>query len=253
MATFHIVFALGAVRTAEDLGQLLADDGHTVSLFSGRIAVLALGSPPALDTFVIVVWSAEAESQPYVAEWAARTDPDRLVELAVSTPYPPKVQRKAPVIDFTNWRGERGGRAWNAFTERLRTVTREAEVAKAPPRQAAAALAAMGALVIGGGVMVRIEEPRAPEVAYAPEPAPVYTAPTGVGGSELASLLEPLSVEETFGTARLPPRVAPLTRYQPASLDEAEPLEPVELRNPTLVERILDLNPLRPNRGRRDS
>lgn len=252
MATFHIVCAQQAARTAEALERLLSAEGHSVTHWSGRAALLALGTAHDNDGFVVVIWSPEAETQPYLAEWAARTEPDRLIELALSTPYPPKIQRRAPVIDFTNWRGERGGRAWNAFADRVRAVVRAAEIAKTPPKQAAAALVAMGALVVGGGLMVRMETPAAPEVAFQPEPAPVYTAPTGVGGGEIANLVEPPSIEEALGGPHLPPRISTLPRFQPTSLDDVEPFEPVDLRDPTLLERIRDFNPLRSNRRDND-
>jgi hypothetical protein len=252
MATLHIVCAQQAAGTAAALERRLTAEGHSVTPWSGRAALLALGNPHDGSAFVIVIWSPEAETQPYVAEWAARTDPDRLIELALSTPYPPKIHRRASVIDFTGWRGERGGRAWNALSERLRSVVRAAELAKTPPKQAAAALVAMGALVIGGGVMVRMETAPTPDVAYTPEPAPVYTAPTGVGGSEIASVVEPPSAAEALGGPRVPPRIPSLVRYQSTSLDEVEPLGPIELRDPSLIERFLSLNPLRSNRRDRN-
>jgi hypothetical protein len=252
MATIHIVCAQQAARTAELLERVLTAEEHLVTVSSGRFALLALETPREQEEFVIVIWSPQAEAQTYLAEWAARTDPDRLIELSVSTPHPPKIQRRAPVIDFSAWRGERGGRAWNALTERLRAVIRAAELAKTPPLQAAAALAAMGALVIGGGLMVRMESgPVAPTIAMTPDAPPVISSPTGIGGAvEIEDLFEPPSVGELPG-GPLPPRLAALTRYHPAPLAEIGPYEPAELRDPTLLERIRDFNPLRSDR--RDS
>jgi hypothetical protein len=246
MATIHIVCAQQAARTAEMLQRLLTAEEHHVTQRSGRSALLALETPRAPDEVVVVIWSPEAESQPYVAEWAARTDPDRLIELSVSTPHPPKIHRRAPVIDFTSWRGEQGGRAWNALMERLRAIVRAAENSKSPPLQAAAALAAIGTLIVGGGVVARVEAPPVTAgMALAPEPVLVVSSPTGIGGTGVADLIEPPSAEDLTG-GTLPPRVATLQRHHGAPLFvEVEPYQDVELRDPTLIERIRDLIPLR--------
>jgi hypothetical protein len=246
MASIHIVCAQQGATKADLLERVLTAEEHAVSLNVGRFALHALDTPRDREEFVVVIWSPQAEVQSYLSEWAARTGPERLIELAVNTPHPPKIQRRAPVIDFSHWNGERGGRAWNAFNERLRSLVRAAEMAKTPPLQAAAALAAVGALIVGGGVVARMETPAGPTMlAMTPEPAPVVSSPTGVGGSiAIEELFEPPSVEDLAGGG-LPPRVATLTRYHATELDIAAPYEPVELRDPTLLERIRDFNPLR--------
>jgi hypothetical protein len=252
MSDIHIVCLQEVAGPAGTLGRLLAAEQHSVRLSVGREALWALEGPRCEQDIVLVIWSPETAHQLHIAEWAARTGPDRLVEITMHVQHPPRVPRREQPIDFTQWRGERGGRAWNALGDRLRAAARTMEPAKAPPKQAAFAMAAMGAMAVGGALALRLHAPD-PTMTTSFETDRPIEAQTGVGGAiDISEVVEPPSVDEVFGAARLPRRLSAMPRahYEPlVSLTEYE--EP-EIRDPTLLERISAFNPLRGRRSDND-
>jgi hypothetical protein len=243
MIDIRIVCTHDAMKVAEILVRLLEAEQHVVRLTCGRQAYHDLEAAKDTDEAVILIWSPAAPMQEYVLAWAERTDPQRLIEIA-RAPGAPKIARVAPVIEFAQWRGERGGRAWNALNDRLRTVSRMLEPAAPPPRYAVMALGAAGLVAIGGAFIVRINDVATPaqQVATAPATLP-FSEATGIGGA--VEFIEPASVDDMFALPRLPSRIAPLTPQAHPSLYLVEPYEPAEIRDPTLLERLRDINPLR--------
>jgi len=153
------------------------------------------------------------------------------------------VDRKAPVIDFSAWRGERGARPWNALNDRLRGVARALEPAKPPPKRAALALGLASVAAVGVAAVVRVNEAPAPQAAEEPQTA-FDEQLMGLGGAIEA--IEPPSAEDELLLHYMrAPRIAPYAATPQLDLVELEPFEPSELRDPTLLERILALNPLR--------
>lgn len=243
MIDIRIVCTHDAMKVAEMLVRLLEAEQHVVRLTCGRQAYHDLEAAKDSDEAVIMIWSPAAPMQEYMLAWAERTDPQRLIELA-RAPGAPKLTRIGAVIEFTQWRGERGGRAWNALNDRLRTVSRVLEPAAPPPRQAVMALGAAGLLAIGGAFIVRINDVAAPQQQAETAPATLpFSEATGIGGA--VEFIEPASVEDMYRLPRLPSRIAPLTPQSHPSLYLVEPYEPAEIRDPTLLERLRDINPLR--------
>lgn len=230
-------------KLANTLVRLLEAEQHKVRLTFGRQSLMELEAAKGSQDAVLIIWSPDAPSQTYMLEWARTIDPNRLVEIAL-TPAWPRINRVAPVIDFTAWRGERGARPWNALNERLRAVSRTMEPQKAPTRAVlAAGLAGVAAVGVAAVVGVQPEAPSAPvdeptHTAFAPETA------TGLGGALEA--IEPPSVEDVFTiqSTRMP-RVPLLPAMPAPELVELEPFDPPEIRDPTLLERLRALNPLR--------
>ncbi len=243
MIDIRIVCTHDATKVAEMLVRLLEAEQHIVRLTCGRQAYHDLEAAKDAEEAVILIWSPAAPTQEYMLAWAERTDAQRRIELA-RAPGAPRIARAAPIIEFANWRGERGGRAWNALNDRLRTVSRQLEPAAPPPRYAVMALGAAGLLAIGGAFVVRINDVAAPRQQAATAPATLpFSEATGVGGA--VEFIEPASVEDVFTLPRLPSRIAPLTPQAHPSLYLVDPYEPAEFRDPTLLERLRDINPLR--------
>lgn len=211
MIDVRIVCTHDAVKLAETLARLLAAEDFQVRLNYGRNSLHELESAAAETGAVLMVWSLDAPSAHYMLQWAAQIGADRLVEIARAPNWPRVERRRAPVIDFSNWRGERGGRAWNALIERLRVVQRAFEPKGPPPRRAAMALGLVAAAAVGGALVERVQDNFQPESAPTAAPAETMAAITvstdGVGGPLQA--VEPASIEdvqEHFGP--FAPRVA---------------------------------------------
>lgn len=233
-----------AKKTASDLVRLLEAEEHRVRLFVGRQSEIAIPEAKESLDAVLIIWSEDAPSQTYMREWLRQIDSSRLVEVATAPGWPERRDRKAPVIDFTHWRGERGGRAWNALNERLRQITRVIEPAKPPPRHAALALGLASVAVVGVAMGVRLNDsPLGPTIEDQPQQAVLLEAPTrNVGGAVYT--VEPASMDDLATLAPIRPlRIAPIEIEE---IDfyvlKDEPLP--EVRDPTLMERLSRFNPL---------
>lgn len=241
MIEVSIVCTHDALKFAETLTRLLEAEQHAVKLHCGRLqAQGALDGAVAEKTAIVLVWSADAPSQHYMLEWGQTIPASRLVEVA-RAPGAPRLNRNAPVIEFTQWRGERGGRAWTILGERLRNVERTLFPPKAPPTQALMALGLASVAAVGGAFMVRVDEqmPLASESPLAA--AELGVAEVALGGAFLAE--EPPSIEDILDLPRV--RFAGIDLVRPAELSQLELADLPELRDATLLERLSDLNPLR--------
>jgi hypothetical protein len=117
MIDVRIICTYDALKLAETLTRLLEAEEHRVRLSVGRQSLSELETARCERDAVLVIWSPDARSQIYMLEWANKIDATRLVEISLADP--PRVARKATVIDFSHWRGERGERAaWNALNDR---------------------------------------------------------------------------------------------------------------------------------------
>ncbi|MEZ5970195.1 MAG: hypothetical protein R3C31_00115 [Hyphomonadaceae bacterium] len=236
-----------AKKLAADLVRLLEAEEHAVRMLVGRQSQGAIESAKTSREAVLIIWSEDAPSQSYMREWLSQIDAARLIEIATAEGWPERKDRKAPVIDFSSWRGERGGRAWNALSDRLKAVARGIEPPKPPARHAAFALGAVSVAIIGVAAGVRDHLTLTPEpiAAAAPQEEVVQLeAPTdAVGGVIYAT--EPGSVDDL---AALPPlRLLSTQPIQIAPVDLTQvDLEPIpDVREPTFMERLQGLNPLR--------
>ena len=138
MIDITIVCSHDAMKVAEMLTRLLEAEEHKVRLLVGRQSLSEVETSKSARDAVLLIWSANAPTQHYMREWSRQISPLRLVEIGLAPGWP-DIARKAPVIDFINWRGERGARAWNALNDRLRAVARIIEPPKPPPKRAAIA------------------------------------------------------------------------------------------------------------------
>jgi hypothetical protein len=245
MIDIRIVCSHDAVKLAETLMRLLEAEEHRVRLTYGRQALSELEDARGARDAVLLIWSPNARSQTYMLEWVRNIEPARLVEIAREThanDWPP-IKRLAAVIDFTNWRGQRGARSWKALTERLDAITRALGPPTLPTRTLlAASVAGMAAVV--GVAMVRGDGPVETQIGPTPLSEVAVTQPNaGVGGPLNAT--EPASLED--GVLRV-------RHFRHIELIEPLPVEPLanlpeyeeyELRNRTLLERLNAYNPLR--------
>ena len=249
MMDIRIVCTHDAAKFAEALMRPLGAEQHQVCLIVGRQSLLEVEAAKASHAVVLLIWSANAPSQHYMREWARNIPPGRLIEIG-RAPGWPQSERKAPVIDFTTWRGERGARAWRGVKERLRLIARELEPqTKSTPQRAVMALGLAGIAAVGGMAMVRMHD-LAPSAPIATPEPPEQTIATfeadgdgdaGVGGP-LSMALEPPSAEE-LDLVPLP-EFAPVDAMPANRIEIPEYVAP-EVRDPTLLERLSALNPLR--------
>ena len=241
MINIRIVCTHDAVPFAEQLTRLLGAEQHNVRLSFGRQSLHELEAARELREVVLLVWSYDAPSQHYMLEWARTVDPSRLVEVA-RAPGAPRLERRSPVIDFANWRGERGARAWVTLNDRLRAVARILEPPKAPSMQAAMALGLVSVAAVGGAIFVRandaLEQPIPVE-----QQAQIADADDGMGGA--LDVLEPPSIEDDIIVRSYAVRGVPLESRVETELQELTIVEPLDIRDPTLIERLQSFNPLR--------
>jgi hypothetical protein len=244
MIDIRLVFTYDAKPLAETLTRLLEAEQHRVRLTFGRQSLAELEEAREERDAVVLIWSPDARSQIYMIEWANKIDRTRLVELA-RTGDVPRTNRKAPVIDFTQWRGERGGRAWDALSARLHSIDTTLNPPKPVSKPAIAAMLMIAVAAMFGAVSERNRT--AHRVDTAEEPAPVETATVVTEGLERGGpivAIEPASLDETLHFRRIP--AAPLidvTETDP--LTAVDPIDIDPIRGETLLERLNDFNPLR--------
>lgn len=249
MIDIRIVCTHDALKLAETLTRLLEAEQHRVRLTFGRQAMSALELARTEHEAVMLIWSQDARSQIYMLEWARKIDPLRLIELA-RTADCPKIQRKAPVVDFTHWRGERGGRAWDALNERLRVVARVIEPPKPAPMRAMAAFGVVTAVAMAGAITQRLNtEFAAPAADAANEEIASVDASAGVGGP--LNSLEPASLDDElrFGPFA---DMALIDGSESLMFADVPEIEAQTLRRETLLERLNAFNPLRQQQSNDD-
>lgn len=238
-----IVCTYDALKFAETLTRLLEAEQHAVRLHCGRLQALGgLEAAVSEKTAIVLVWSADAPSQHYMLEWGQSIPASRLVEVA-RAPGAPRLNRNSPVIDFTQWRGERGGRAWTILSERLRVVERTLFPPKAPPKQALMAMGLASVAAVGGAFMVRMDSDAPVQNENSPAVAErVDVSEVALGGAIEAE--EPPSAEDiVLDLPRV--RYAGIDLDSPIELRQLDFTDLPELRDATLLERLSDLNPLR--------
>lgn len=243
-----------AKKLATDLVRLLEAEEHTVRVLMGRSSESAIIEAQASRDGVLIIWSEDAPSQTYMREWLRLIDPSRLIEIATSPGWPESKNRKAPVIDFSSWRGERGGRAWNALSDRLRAVSRAIEPPKPPARHAAFALGFASLAAVGVAVSVRANQdiivPPTEDATHQQQVAALEAPTDSVGGVIYA--VEPASVDDLAAVPNLRPLNAPQMHVAPVEFTQVR-LAPIpEVRDPTFIERLAQLNPLAPREETED-
>lgn len=245
MIDIRIVCTHDAAKVAEMLTRLLEAEQHIVRLTMGRQAYHDLEATQDAREAVLMIWSPAAPGQEYMLAWADRTAPERLVEIS-RAPGAPKIKRLAPIIDFSGWRGERGGRAWSALNDRLRTVARVYEPSKGPSQQAVMLMGLASVVAVGGALAVRMNDVAPTQTANESTSNTIMFADAGdagIGGA--TAFVEPPSADDVFRLPRPPSRISMLQARTSVILADLEPNPPMEIRDPTLLERLQGLNPLR--------
>lgn len=233
-----------ARKLVADLVRLLEAEEHRVRVILGRHAAAEIDAAKTSRDAILIVWSKDAPSSSYMRDWLIESDASRLVEIATATGWPERKDRKAPVIDFSAWRGERGGRAWNALNDRLRDVANVVDPPKPPALHAAVGLgvASLAAVVVAIGVRADQGPSNTPALEPQQQAAQTLDAPSvSVGGAVYA--LEPASLEDLALVPDLRPLDVALVALTPAPEPAALRNEPLpEVRDPTLMERLRELN-----------
>ena len=247
MVDIRIVCARDAVRTAETLRRLLEAEQHRVDVSFGRHSLDQYTQALESGELALLIWSANAPGAHYMFEWAERFDRKRIIEIADATGWP-ELKRSAPVLDFVGWNGTRGSKAWIALSERLRPFSQRREIKAPPPRQAMMALGFAAAAAMVGGLVVRVNAGTASLPTAQPEQDALHVSAGGVGGpleSVPSDAVEPPSIEDVIHVD--PPHVSTLAQLHVArtlNLAELPELTPIHIRQPTLLERFAELNPL---------
>jgi hypothetical protein len=249
MVDIRIVCARDAVKTAETLRRLLEAEQHRVDVSFGRHSLDQFTHALDSGEIALLIWSANAPGAHYMLEWAERFDRRRVIEIADATGWP-ELKRTAPVIDFVGWNGTRGSKAWLALSERLRPFARVREIKAPPPRKAMLALGAAAAAAMVGAVVVRVHAGPVdlPAPATPDQEALHVNAGGGVGGpleSTAEDAVEPPSIEDVLSVEA--PHVAPIQQLhvvRTLNLAALPELTPIHIRQPTLLERLAELNPI---------
>jgi hypothetical protein len=233
-----------AKKLVADLVRLLEAEEHRVRVISGRHADREIEAARDSRDAILMVWSEDAPSSSYMREWLRQSDPYRLVEIATAPGWPERKDRKGAVIDFSNWRGERGGRAWNALNDRLRAVANYIDPPKPPAKHAAMAmgLASLAAVTVAIGVRSNQDVAPAP-ATQEPQQTVQLEAPTDSVGGAIYSV-EPASIEDLSAVPNVRPLRATPLEFQSVEFIELQNEPLPEVRDPTLMERIRALNPL---------
>ncbi len=235
-----------AKKLAADLVRLLEAEEHTVRLLVGRASQSSIEEAQSSRDGVLIIWSEDAPSQTYMREWLRQIDPARLIEIATSPGWPESKTRKAPVIDFSNWRGERGGRSWNALSDRLKAVARAIEPPAPPARHAALALGIISLAAVGVAMAVRSNQdlivPPAEDAVTQQQVAHLDAPTDAVGGVIYAT--EPASVDDLATIPNLRMLNATQIHLAPIELTQVRFTPIPEVRDPTLFERLQQFNPL---------
>lgn len=153
MTAVRIICTHDAKKLAETLARILGAEGDDVRLSYGRQSLDELPAARTAREAVLLIWSYDAPSAHYMLEWANAIAPERLAEIA-RAPGWPRTKRRAPVIDFAAWRGERAGKAWSALAERLRTIHRTLHPHTEPARWPAIGVGLAGAAAAGLALMI---------------------------------------------------------------------------------------------------
>lgn len=228
-----------AKKLAADLVRLLEAEEHSVRMLVGRQSQTSIEDAKTSRDAVLIIWSEDAPSQTYMREWLRQSDATRLIEIATTPGWPERKDRKAPVIDFSSWRGERGGRAWNALSDRLKAVSRVVEPPKPPARHAAIALGIVSIAAVGVAMSVRANQDLIAPTTDAPVETQVaeLDAPTdAVGGAIYA--IEPASVDDLATLPPLRPINMQALHIAPLEFSQARIATIPEVRDPTLIERL---------------
>ncbi|MEZ5956563.1 MAG: hypothetical protein R3C27_05040 [Hyphomonadaceae bacterium] len=228
-----------AKKMAADLVRLLEAEEHTVRMLVGRQSQLAIADARSSRDAVLIIWSEDAPSQTYMREWLSQIEASRLIEIATAPGWPERKDRKAPVIDFSNWRGERGGRAWNALSDRLKAVANVIEPPKPPARHAAVALGAISLAAVGLAAGVRDHQDViiSPTQDVADEQMVQLEAPHDAMGGAIVTI-EPASVDDLVPIAPIRALNVRPINLTPIELTEVH-LDPIaEVRDPTFMERV---------------
>ncbi len=237
MIDVRIVCSHDAVKLAEMLTRLLEAEEHRVRLTYGRQALLELEDAREARDAVLLIWSPDARSQTYMLEWVRNIDPARLVEISRGASDFHPIKRLAAVIDFTNWRGERGARAWKALTERLGVIARSLAPPAPVPAKALMAMGVASMAAVAGAVIVRVNMPTEPIATPAPlEQIAAIEPDDGVGGALTA--IEPASFDEDMIRLRRYSQLEPIDMTPSVPLAPLVVYEEAELRDATILERL---------------
>lgn len=238
MIPVRIICTYDALKAAQTLARVLSAEGRNVEINHGRGSLAVFEHSRASAEAVLLIWSLDAQSAHYMWHWQTNSEPTRLIEIARGPGYPTPEKRRAPVIDFSTWKGERGGAAWRALQDRLRAVGRPFEPARPAPKHAAMALGAVSALAVGAALVVRVQEALQPDAAP-PQADRVRLADFGVVG-----LGGPLRAIEPASADEIDVSLNPMMHAELAHpISYAAPLDvriaaPVHVREPQLMDRI---------------
>lgn len=244
MIDIRIICTHDAVKLAEKLERVLTAQQHRVVVCYGRQSLEHVAASREAKEAAILIWSFDAPSALYMLQWLESVDPTRLVEIARAPGAPPLKGRRAKVIDFSAWNGERGGPAWRALVERLQTVQDILD----PPR-IMAKRTTMASLVgaMAATLAMFFHFGKAPEVPVAlaegdDAPGLIEADVGGLGGP--LSAIEPASADDIDFT-NFGPAVPLLETGPEPTLTDIPPYEPAEIREASFLTRLAQFNPLR--------
>lgn len=247
MIAIRIVCAWDSVEKAHAMERLLVAEGYVVSVACGLASLSELDERGDAPECVVCVWSVDAADSYFVWRWVDATDPNAIVEIRLNDIVPALEARREEPIDFTRWRGDRGGDCWKELERRIRRVAIGESGPRVEPVRAAIALGAVAMVALGASAGLRLfdgltgdhtpSSPREMTASVEDDQRPERH----MGGLEASvPLLEPESADELDPFQR---RRLVLARPLPASpggdaLARVHMEDPISFRNRTLMDHI---------------
>lgn len=250
MTTYNIVCSYDAARDpsspARLLGRVLGAEGVNVELCYGRETRELIERTAAARDPVILLWTSEAVSASYMRDWQKSIDPQLLIELAC-VPFhsvPEMPNRRAALVEFGTWHGQRAGHEWRGLQERMKWVER----ALNPPRPVTpgslAALAAATGMALTGAWVIRAGDDGAQMQMAAQDDAPGLLAAddpsTGLGGPLVSE--EPAGIDDgevNFGPLARRAEAIQAVQYGPMA-SPAPIADPLDAREAQLLDRLAE-------------
>lgn len=217
MLAVRIVCAWDAIDKAREIERLLEAETYVVTVATGLASLADLDDETRGPEVMLFVWS-ESRASPYVRRWLEASPPEAIVELRLGDHVPELEHRREDPIDFTSWKGVRGGECWKELDRRLKRIATEGKPRIEPVVPAIVLASALGlAFVAAAGV--RVFDHGSDQAAAAPSNTQTITAavlpPAPIiergGISPAALLIEPESSDDVVISTQ-PIRMRPLPR-----------------------------------------
>lgn len=238
MIGLRLVCAWDAVDLTRTIARILSAEDFNVTIATGQTGLDDLDDPKRPPEHLIIVWSTDGAYSPFVTRWVEENDAASLIEIETVTGVAPEIEgRLQSPIDFSAWRGVRGGSEWEELNRRVSLAVYGPPPAPSRRAQAAMLFGALAVAAVGAAGVMRAFDAGTQEARATPPPAPVQLVEdrSAMGGPVSA----PVELDE--GPFRPAPflRMAPLADLpEPAALTELDSGERDAVENRSFLQGV---------------